>query len=322
MSNQIQIKVEELNALPATKIVENENVEKKFVQMYDAIWGSQMGEQIYHKEVFNFKKVLRENPKLAECTNMSLYGCFLDMAVNGLSLDNTSHPHCYLIPRKTKTGHKDQRGYDVYENRASVSVTGYGELTMRMRAGQIRYADNPVVVYNGDIFAVSLNNGVKQITYQAAIPRKSNKVIGAFIRIVRCDGSEDYQWLLEGDIQRLANFSAKNNSYWKDGHRVEGKANDLYFSHEGGIDPGFLENKMIKHAFDAYPKVRTGNYTIMETETEEPPVVDYGIVDEGGVNEPVESKTDSSIPFGEDKQIEAPEAVQVNVSESDENEGF
>ncbi len=322
MSNQIQIKVEELNALPATKIVENENVEKKFVQMYDAIWGSQMGEQIYHKEVFNFQKVLRENPKLAECSKMSLYGCFLDMAVNGLSLDNTSHPHCYLIPRKVKTGHKDQRGYDISENRASVSVTGYGELTMRMRAGQIRYADNPVVVYEGDIFAVSLNNGVKQITYQAAIPRKSNKVIGAFIRIVRCDGSEDYQWLLVGDIQRLANFSAKNNSYWKDGHKVEGKANDLYFSHEGGIDPGFLENKMIKHAFDAYPKVRTGNYTLMETETEEPPVVDYGIVDENATNEPVNMEVDSQTPFGEDKQIEAPEPVKVAVSEADENEGF
>ena len=145
MSNIIEIKVEELNALPATKIVENENVQTKFIQMYNAIWGSQMGEQIYHKEVFNFQKVLRENPSLAECTKMSLFGCFLDMAVNGLSLDNTSHPHCYLIPRKVKTGQKDERGYDRYEKRASVSVTGYGELTMRMRAGQIRYADNPVI---------------------------------------------------------------------------------------------------------------------------------------------------------------------------------
>jgi len=323
MSNQIQIKVEELNALPATKIVENEKVEQKFIQMYNAIWGSQMGEQIYHKEVFNFQKVLRESPKLAECSKMSLYGCFLDMAVNGLSLDNTSHPHCYLIPRKVKTGHKDPKGCDAYENRASVSVTGYGELTMRMRAGQIRYADNPVVIYEGDIFSVALDNGVKKITYSAAIPRKSTKVIGAFIRIVRCDGSEDFQWLLEGDIQRLANYSAKNNSYWKDGQKVEGKANDLYFSNEGCIDPGFLENKMIKHAFDAYPKVRTGNYTLLETETEEqPPVVDYGLVDEDLTNEPIQNIPDAATPFGEDKQIEAPQPVKVDVSKADEEEGF
>ncbi len=315
MSNAIQVKLEDLNSLPATKIVENENVEKKFIQMYNSIWGSQMGEQVYHKEVFNFQKLLRESPAVAECSKMSLYGCFLDMAVNGLSLDNTSHPHCYLIPRNVKTGHKDESGRDVYEKRASVSVTGYGELMMRMRAGQIRYADNPVIVYEGDIFSISLDNGVKKITYSAAIPRKSSKVIGAFIRIVRCDGSEDYQWLLEGDIQRLAKFSAKNNSYYKNGQRVEGKANDLYYSQDGGIDPGFLENKMIKHAFDAYPKVRTGQYTIMQSQ-EEDTVIDYGIETGEGIDD--YSKT----PFGEDKQLEAPVPVQVEVTEADENEGF
>ena len=322
MSNIIQIKVEELNALPATKIVENEGVQSKFIQMYNAIWGSQMGEQIYHKEVFNFQKVLRENPSVAECSKMSLFGCFLDMAVNGLSLDNTSHPHCYLIPRNVKTGHKDERGYDIYEKRASVSVTGYGELTMRMRAGQIRYADNPVIVYDGDIFSISLDNGVKKITYSAAIPRRSNKVLGAFIRIVRCDGSEDYQWLLEGDVQRLAKFSAKNNSYYKNGQRVEGKANDLYFSQDGGIDPGFLENKMIKHAFDAYPKVRTGKFTVMATDQEKD-IIDYGIVTEDGLNEPQPSiEEQAPTPFGEDRQLEEPTPVSVEVTQSDEESGF
>ncbi|WP_071145729.1 recombinase RecT [Bacteroides ihuae] len=314
--NAIQIKAEEFSNIPATKIVEYGKVEQKFIQMYNAIWGSQLGEQIYHKEVFNFQKILRENPSVAECSKMSLYGCFLDIAVNGLSLDNTSHPHCYLIPRNIKTGHKDGNNRDIYEKRANVSVTGYGELTMRMRCGQIRYADNPIVIYEGDIFSIGLENGVKKITYSAAIPRKSTKVIGAFIRIVRMDGSEDYQWLLEGDIQRLASFSARNNSYWKDGHRVEGKANDLYSSNYGGIDPGFLENKMIKHAFDAYPKVRTGQYTLMETIEEEPTVIDYGIAEE--VNqEPV-----VVAPFGPTEPEPEPAAVSATVTQADENEGW
>lgn len=352
MSNIIQIKVEELNALPATKIVENENVERKFIQMYNAIWGSQIGEQIYHREVFNFQKVIRENPSLAECTKMSLYGCFLDIAVNGLSLDNTSKPQCYLIPRNQRVKcsndksdkclclnvdknnnpipcavynicfPKDKHG-EYYEKRAGVSVTGYGELTMRQRAGQIRYADNPVIVYEGDVFSISLDSGVKKITYSAAIPRRSNKVIGSFIRIVRCDGSEDYQWLLETDISRLAKFSAKNNSYYKNGQRVEGKANDLYYSNDGGVDPGFLENKTIKHAFDAYPKVRTGKFTVMATEQEEEDTIDYGFVSEDGLNEPIISdSSDSSVPFGEDRQIEAPISVSVDVSQEDESQGF
>ena len=163
MTKIIEVKVEELNALPATKIVESENVQAKFVQMYNAIWGTDKGEQMYHKEVFNFQKLLRDNPDLADSTKMSLYGCFLDIAVNGLTLDQTGHPLCYILSRSSKTGHKNAQGYDIYEKRAYVSVTGYGELTMRMRAGQIKYADNPVVVYEGDHFKASLVNGIKNI---------------------------------------------------------------------------------------------------------------------------------------------------------------
>lgn len=78
---------------------------------------------------------------------------------------------------------------------------------------------------------------------------------------------------------------------------------------------------MIKHAFDAYPKVRTGNYTSMETQQEEP-VIDYGLVDEEKINEPVQTVDDINAPFGEEKQLDASEPVQVTVSEDDANGGF
>jgi recombinational DNA repair protein RecT len=318
MSNLIQVKIEELNDLPATEIVENSNVQAKFIQMYNGIWGTQFGTQIYQKEVFNFQKVLRENPAVAECTKMSLYGCFLDMAVNGLSLDPTGRPHCYLIPRSVKTGYKDQNGRDVYEKRASVSITGYGELVMRMRAGQIKYADNPVVVYEGDTFRAELQSGKKVVTYSAAIPRKSTKVTGAFIRLVRSDGSEDYQWLLEGDIDRLKHFSAKSNSYYRDGQRVMGKANELYSSNDGGIDPGFLENKMIKHAFDAYPKVRIGKFTQLETTEKSEQELDYGIEDVD--HEEMQSKASG---FGaEPEQNNYSRETLIQPTQEDDDAGF
>ena len=82
---------------------------------------------------------------------------------------------------------------------------------------------------------------------------------------------------------------------------------------------------MIKHAFDAYPKVRTGKYTMMATEQEDEEVIDYGIVDEEKVNEPVQSVAsadDTKIPFGEEKQLDAPEPVQVAVSDDDADGGF
>lgn len=315
MSTAIQIKVEEINALAPAQIVESDKVEQKFIQMYNAIHGTGVGVQIYHKEVFNFQKLLTENPDLQKCSNMSLYGCFLDMAVNGLSLDPTGRPHCYLIPRKAKTGYKDDKGKDIYEERASVSVTGYGELVMRQRAGQIKYTDNPVVVYEGDIFQPELVGGKKVITYKAAVPRKSNRIIGAFICIVRNDGSEDYQWLLEGDIDRLKGFSERNNKKWDNNARkyVPGEANALYTSNGGQIDPGFLENKMIKHAFDAYPKVRVGKFTQMQSMEEPEPEIDYGIED--GEATVMESG------FGDPEPVQA-EVIQPAVTVADEEEGF
>ena len=329
MSNQIQLKVEEISKLQPLQIAEYSPVEQKFITMYNAIWGTTVGIQ----EKFNFNKILQENPTLQQCTPVSLFGCFLDMAVNGLSLDPTGRPHCYILPRKVKTGYKDERGYDIYENRASVNITGYGELTMRMRAGQIKYVDNPVIVYEGDTFSPCLDNGVKRIKYAAACPRTSTKVIAAFIRIVRNDGSEDYQWMMEGDIERLKHYSEKANSRYDQQarKRVLGDANALYTSNGGGIDPGFLENKMIKHAFDAYPKVRTGKFTVFETQ-EEPQEIDYGFNVEEIPTEPqlaaipqaanpVQDFMNQSQAAPEPVTIQA-SGVTVEVSQEDNYSGF
>ena len=318
MNSKIQVKVEELNALAPVDIVENRMVEQKFIQMYNAIHGTASGINFYEKEKFNFQKLLQEKPDLATCTKLSIFGAFLDVAVNGLSLDTAGKPHCYLIPRNVKTGYKDANGRPVYEKRVSVSVTGYGELVMRMRAGQIKYIDNPVVVYEGDTFGAELASGKKVVSYKAAIPRKSDKIIGCFIRIVRNDGTDDYQWMLQDDVKRLAAYSSRNNSYYDQATRqfVAGKANELYSSNGGQIDPGFLENKMIKHAFDAYPKVKTGKFTQFETQEPENGQIDYGI-------EEAECEELKPAAFGSEGQppAELP-AVTVQTTEEDEYAGF
>lgn len=315
----IQLKVDELNQLTPSQVLEYSKVEQKFITMYNGIHGTNRGELIYNKEKANYQKLISESKDLKECTPISIYLSFLDIAINGLSLDNTGgRTHCYLIPRNTKTGRKDSNNRDIYEKRVTVSVTGYGELTMRMRAGQIKYADNPVVVFEGDTFIPELDaNGAKKITYKAAVPRPATaRVVGAFIRIIRMDGSVDYQWLLEGDIARLSHYSAKNNSYWdKDTkQRVIGEANELFSSFNGSIDPGFLEAKMIKHAFDAYPKVMTGRNTVFDADIKEEPVIDYGIEDVE-----VEEVIDKTTAFGEEPETETPPAVTYT---EDNDEGF
>lgn len=94
MSSIIQVKMEELNALPATKIVENEGVQAKFIQMYNAIWGTDKGEQMYHKEVFNFQKLLRDNPDVATSSKMSLY----PKSVIRISLCRTAKRNPLIFP--------------------------------------------------------------------------------------------------------------------------------------------------------------------------------------------------------------------------------
>ena len=56
--SKIQLRVDDLNAMSPAKIVENEKVEAKFIQMYNAIHGRDKGLQAYTKEKFNFQKVL------------------------------------------------------------------------------------------------------------------------------------------------------------------------------------------------------------------------------------------------------------------------
>ena len=268
MSNLIQIKVAELNQLNPLMIAEDNRVEQKFIQMYNAIWGTAQGAQIYEKEKFNFRKILQDKPELQRCTPLSLYGCFLDIAVNGLSLDPTGRPHCYILPRSTKTGYKDNNGSDIYELRAYLSITGYGELVMRQRAGQVRYVDNPVVCYEGDTFSPGLIDGVKTV----------------------------------------------------------------YTSSEGGIDPGFLESKLIKHAFDGYPKVRTGQFSSFETQ-EEPQEIDYGL-EETTVIQPnqagqqpqaLQPQSENLLQgFGKQPQAEPVpvSGITAQISQEDEEAGF
>lgn len=297
MNTAIQLKVDDLNKMTVSTMVEDERVSAKFVQLYNAIHGVDKGEMIYHKEKFNFLRQVQEDPKLQQCSRLSLYGAFIDMAVNGMSVEQGSKPMAYLTTRSAKVGENQ------YEQRAYLTISPYGELVMRMRAGQILHADNPVIVYEGDTFEPEvLGNGQKQVHYKPSIPRKTNVIIGAFIRITRTDGTTDIQWMLQDDINRLKGYSEKNN---------RGAANALYTSNGGHIDPGFLEAKIIKHAFRSYPKVRTrGENTQVESQMEEEPI-NYGI------------KPDHEEPFAPHPQDQAEaETVVFNAEPEDTQAGF
>lgn len=311
MSN-IALTVEEINKMNPLDIALSPMVKQRFIQIYDTLWGENTGEAAYERESIHFNRILSNDEKLLKgATRFSIFTAFIDLAICGLSVEPGVRALAYLQGRNYKIG-KDSNGKDMYEGRLTLTISGYGELALRARSGQIKYADNPVIVYEEDSFSFSDTNGRKSVSYTLNLPHKSNRIIACFIRITRADGSVDYSIMLEEDWKRLSNYSAKQNRYYDKDHRqwVEKGPNELYKSNEGDIDTGFLMAKCIKHAFKTYPKVRIGKGTELATEQEQQLDDDfYGVQPE--------LQVESLTSFGPQQDISA--GVTVNPSEQNDD---
>lgn len=272
--SQINLTVEQLNKMGAFGIAKSDIVRDKFINIYDTLWGAGTGEAAYERESIYFNKLLRDTPALQKGTPFSLFTAFIDLAVCGLSLEQGTRALCYLIGRNYNTGTKEA---PKWENRVVLTISAYGELVLRARAGQIRHADNPVLVYDNDEFSFSDKGGRKEVDYTCHLPHNGHKVVACYLRITRADGTIDYSVMTEEDWSRLAQYSAKQD-------RKNHQANELYTANDGAIDTGFLMAKCIKHAFKTYPKVRIGRGTELQSQQVDEKEIEinddlYGVVD-------------------------------------------
>lgn len=277
MSN-VALKLSEFQKYNAENILDCEAVMEKVVEVYNLMNG-EGGEAFFERERQNFQKIISESIYLKKCTAFSIYTSIIDLSVYNLSVEPGAQATAYLIPRNVNIG-KGSDCKDVYETRCNLKISGYGELVIRASAGQILYADNPIVVYDNDEFSCSVSGEKKSVEYKCNLPHKGHQVIGCFIRIVRSDRSVDYSWLLEEEIERLKGYSSKANKKWNERERrYECKANELYTSNDGSIDTGFLIAKTIKHAFKTYPKIKVGKSTVLQSEDPEPEKTEdiYGV---------------------------------------------
>lgn len=262
-SNDQKLTVDQLKAMKPIDVLENKIVRERFITLYNNIHGSENGELFFEQEKYNLQRIIQATPSLSGCTGFSIYGILLDIANMGLTLENNSRPLIYIIPNNVNVGTKEKQSW---EKRATLEISPYGELDLRIQAGQLLYADRPVVVYEGDEFHPKVTEtGQKVVVYSASIPRKSKTIIGAFLKLTRPDGSFDFFWMLPEDIERLKGYSAKKN---------KGTANALYTGNDNQIDTGFLEAKVIKHAFKTFPKLKLGQFSKLQEEIQ---AVDYGL---------------------------------------------
>ena len=280
-SNALELAAD-LRRMKAAEVIRDPRVRSQFVSVYNSVWGDG-GENAYERESLYFNQQLREKAALRECTGISIFYSFIDLAVRGLSLAPGPQALCYLIPRGVKLGTDPDTHRDVWGRQCSLTVSAYGELVLRANAGQIRHADNPVIVYEGDTFEYGERDGRKTVNYMSAFPRKSGRIVACFIKITRADGSFDYSVMTEPDWMRLKDYSDRQNTYYdKDTRREVTRPNELYGAGGGQIDAGFLMAKCIKHAFRSYPRLKIGRGTALESETADVP---EGFDPYGGVAE-------------------------------------
>ena len=294
----LTITLEHINSLEPAQIIADEHVRAKFISIYEAMWSSTSGLSglaAYEREARNFSRLLTEKEDIrTKCTRFSIFTAFLDVAISGLSLDAGTRAQAYLQSRSIAVDSRYENGNkrNVYETHCVLTISGYGELILRARCGQIRHADNPVIVCAEDEFEFGERNGNKFVNYTCRLPHSSGKIVACFMKITRADGTIDYAVMLPEDWVRLARYSARSNGTYDRSTKqwTNANPNALYGKQTDGtyqIDPGFLIAKCIKHAFKSYPKARVGRGTQLESQqVDEVEINDdlYGLEDGTTVN--------------------------------------
>lgn len=247
--------IEQLNKTPHEQICDL--ARDKFVEIYNQKFGDG-GEAFFEeqKALFN-NELLNGSFKgyLADAPSLSIHDAFMNLAINGLSLEKGSSTLCYLV------GYSNyDKNTKKYNYTAKITYTGYGEILLRQRAGQIIRCDNPVIVYNCDEFRFGERDGRKFVEYVKTYPRPTGSyIVACYVKIIPPGGGYDYFVMDREGIDRLKAYSEKFNG--KSGANAlyggvyTGSDGKEYFQ---DIDTGFLVSKTCKHAFDNYPKLKVG----------------------------------------------------------------
>lgn len=247
--------IEQLNKTPHEQICDL--AKDKFIEIYNQKFGE--GGEVFFEEqkaLFN-NELLNGSFKgyLAKAPSLCIHDAFMNLAINGLSLEKGSSTLCYLMGYSNYD--KNTGGYNYT---AKITYTGYGEILLRQRAGQIVRCDNPVVVYSCDEFRFGERDGHKFVEYIKQYPRQAGSyIVACYVKIILPGGGYDYFVMDREGIDRLKTYSekfcGKNGPNALYGGVYTGEDGKEYFR---DIDTGFLVSKTCKHAFKNYPKLKVG----------------------------------------------------------------
>lgn len=261
--------IEQLNKTPHNQICDL--ARDKFIEVYNQKFGE--GGEVFFEEqkaLFN-NELLNGSFKgyLEKATSLNIHDAFMNLAINGLSLEKGTTTLCYLMGYSNYDKNTRQSTYT-----AKIAYTGYGEILLRQRAGQILRCDNPVVVYDCDDFRFGERDGHKFVDYVKTYPRPANsRIVACYVKIILPNNSYDYFVLDHEGFDRLREYSAK---FGGQDHKANALYGGSYTGDDGkmyfkDIDTGFLISKTCKHAFKTYPKLPVGLGGMLQADVDRQP---------------------------------------------------
>ncbi len=228
--NQAQV-MHVIQSTPAAQIGDLDFVKKKYVTNYNACHKDQNGELMYHRNLVHFKQIMMSNENLKKVDPFSAYAVFVTAAVNGYSLDPGDN-EVYIIPRDGKAYLDRQAG--AYVKRL-------------MRSGQIQYAEQAKLVYEGDDFIVKDGRVIDHIENF-----KTDIIKVGYIKVIIDETGKDLHFIYrKSDWESWRSKSPNNKSVMKPGKYGDYLSPSLW---DGGVvggtqpDPNFLRTKIVKHA--------------------------------------------------------------------------
>jgi recombinational DNA repair protein RecT len=176
------------------------------------------------KEIYHLAQLIQNTPDLGLIPPAALMMEIRKIPLQGVTLDPTLSLAYLYIQDKAK-------------GKVSLEISGRGKAVQAI-AQNILKSVNTECIFDGD--RTDYVNGLVKV-----IPafKPHAKVMGGIITLTMADGRIQQEFYRQSHIDSWQKRSAK---------RFGGSGNPNYMSFEGGIEPGFLQSKMLKHSLSRF----------------------------------------------------------------------
>lgn len=147
-----------------------------------------------------FRSAFNKNPKLIECSSMSICAALVNCASLGI-VPNTPEQHAYLIPRKRD---------GVLECNLELGYRGF--VHMMLRSGEVSHVDSGIV-HKGDTYEFQMGDPVVcWVRPNLETPnRESSPIIAAYCLIVLKNGGKKLEVMDGGDLAKIERAMLRQN---------------------------------------------------------------------------------------------------------------